>query len=154
MQTWLGSIPLEPQSDGDLGDRLTSVVRNHFAKDSAGPIVLLGGDCPYLSCEMLRSVALALHNAHFVLIPAFDGGYCLLGLGKPFFPVFEGIAWSTESVMDQTRQILRSHGESWIELDTLEDVDDAASWDRALSAFPELASPSYAVARIVEKTFL
>jgi hypothetical protein len=56
--------------------------------------------------------------------------------------------------MEQTRQILRSHGESWIELDTLEDVDDAASWDRALSAFPELASPSYAVARIVEKTFL
>ena len=42
------------------------------------------------------------------------------------------------TVLEETRARLAASGLSWRELETLEDVDDRASWRRAVAAFPQL----------------
>ena len=138
MQSWLGSARRYcPQAEGDLGGRLQFVMHSHFAVSPA-PLVFLGGDCPYLDASLLDEVGALLSQTDAVLIPALDGGYCLLGLRRPAEHIFNAIAWSTDTVADETRRRLRDGGFGWKELPALEDVDDEASWARAKLAFPDL----------------
>ncbi len=138
MRNWLGGRPSYfPQVDGSLGDRLNAAMTHHFAH-SEQHLVLLGGDCPYLTQDRLENAAKLLTTTDAVIVPAADGGYCLLGLRAPHPCVFEDIDWSTARVANQTRARLRTTGTQWLELPDLEDVDDLDSWQRATTAFPEL----------------
>lgn len=138
MQNWLGAAhSYYPQADGDLGSRLGFAMRSHFGASQA-PLVFLGGDCPYLATSLLGEVSALLSETDAVLIPALDGGYCLLALRRPAERIFSGIAWSTETVAEETRRRLRGEGIAWKELPALEDVDDEASWARATLTLPEL----------------
>jgi uncharacterized protein len=138
MRNWLGSAHSYcPQPDGDLGRRLGFAMHAHFAR-SRMPLLFLGGDCPYLTASRLREVSMLLIKADAVLIPALDGGYCLLALRRPVERIFSAIAWSTNTVADETRLRLSEEHVEWKELPPLEDVDDEASWARAKLAFPDL----------------
>lgn len=139
MRAWLGgAFAYSSQSEGDLGDRLTTASRQHFA-ESAAPLVFIGGDCPYLTPTVFARLREEIAACGVVLVPAVDGGYCLLALHEARDEVFRNIAWSSTSVLEETRQRLRATGACWRELEPLEDVDDLASWQRAAAAFPELA---------------
>ena len=138
MQQWLGGArDFVPQAEGDLGVRLRAAMERHFA-ESTSPLLFIGGDCPYLSEKVFRQAEATLLRKDAVVVPAEDGGYCLLGLRQPHRRVFEGITWSTGAVLEETRQALREAGLTWEELPALEDVDDGASWKRARRCFPEL----------------
>jgi rSAM/selenodomain-associated transferase 1 len=138
MRSWLGkAYSYWPQADGDLGRRLSSAMHSHFAI-SCTPLVFLGGDCPYLTTPRLGEVAALLRETGVVLVPAIDGGYCLLALRRPLERLFSGIPWGTVAVADETRQRLREERIAWKELPPLEDVDDELSWARAKVAFPDL----------------
>lgn len=138
MRAWLGDEhQYSAQTEGDLGERLAAATAQHFER-SGGPLVILGGDCPYLSRERLIAAAVALESADAVVVPARDGGYCLLALRRAELDVFRSITWSTDAVLAQTRQRLRERGLTATELETAEDVDDGASWQRARQAFPQL----------------
>jgi glycosyltransferase A (GT-A) superfamily protein (DUF2064 family) len=76
-----------------------------------------------------------------VFSPTEDGGYALIGLTRCDERLFEGIAWSTPRVMDETRARLRGLGWRWRELDTLWDVDRPADYER-LVASALLENPS------------
>ena len=54
-----------------------------------------------------------------VLGPADDGGYYLLGLKAPHAAMFRDIAWSTETVADETRARAREIGLDLVELAAL-----------------------------------
>ncbi len=139
MREWLGDAhDYSAQSNGDLGARLSAAMLAHFTRNFA-PLVFIGGDCPYLSEGTFRQVAKLL-NYDAVIVPADDGGYCLLALRSTQPELFREIAWSTASVLQETRDRLRGAGLKWRELDAVEDVDDAASWLRAVAAFPHLES--------------
>lgn len=139
MRAWLGGrSAFSAQREGDLGARLTDAAARHFLQSGA-PLVLLGGDCPGLTADRLQEVAEVLRTHHVVVVPAVDGGYCLLALRAPCANLFRDISWSTAAVLEQTRARIAESGLSCCELEALEDVDDAASWRRALAAFPELA---------------
>jgi hypothetical protein len=73
-----------------------------------------------------------------VLAPAADGGYCLLAMKRYEPALFQGIAWSTDRVSSQTQEAGRRQGLSIQLLPEMEDVDDAASWERALAHVPGL----------------
>jgi len=66
------------------------------------------------------------------IIGADDGGYCLIGLQRPHWRVFEEIAWSTGAVLAQTLQraaelrLLVLQTPSWY------DIDDAGSLRRLI----------------------
>lgn len=118
------------QPGGDLGHRMTTALLQHFAQRRHTPLLIIGTDCPALTPGHLQQAADALQGADVVLIPAEDGGYVLVGFRRPVPEVFSQVAWSTPQVLAQTRERLRAVGASWVELETLWDVDEPADWLR------------------------
>jgi uncharacterized protein len=118
-------VTLARQPDGDLGARM------HAAAGAAtGPVLIIGTDCPALTVDHLHRAAATLRSHDVVVIPAEDGGYVLIGMRRPQAKLFSGIAWGTASVMDETRQRLRSLTLSWRELPPLWDVDTPKDVER------------------------
>lgn len=131
LSTWLGTrATYRPQPDGDLGARLIHASALAFA-DGAESVVLLGGDCPGQNRAFFQASEEALATHDLVIGPARDGGYTLLAAKTLHHALFEGIAWSTPRVLDQTLMRALSLGLRVALLEVLEDVDDAASWERA-----------------------
>ena len=126
-------VTLARQPDGDLGERMLAAV-------AAGPgaALVIGTDCPALTVTHLRAAAAALRRHDAVLIPTDDGGYVLIGMRAPQPALFSDMAWSTSSVMQETRQRLRANALAWHELDTLWDVDTPADLDRLRREHPQL----------------
>ncbi|MFM9879936.1 MAG: TIGR04282 family arsenosugar biosynthesis glycosyltransferase [Burkholderiaceae bacterium] len=102
---WLG-VPLpagigcSAQGDGDLGARLSRASQR--ALQTATAVLLIGTDCPALDASALREAALQLARHDAVLIPATDGGYCLLGFKQHHASLFEAMPWSTAVVAQET----------------------------------------------------
>ncbi|NMQ29199.1 glycosyltransferase [Candidatus Accumulibacter phosphatis] len=123
-------IECREQFGDDLGARMAAAFAAH-----AGPLLLIGTDCPALQSEHLAAAARALSDEQAggndaVFIPAEDGGYVLLGLRCPQPGLFEGVDWGSERVMAQTRQRLLALGLRWCELPALWDVDRPADLTR------------------------
>ena len=112
------------QGDGDLGQRMARALARPLAEGRRA--LLIGTDAPALDAHYLRQTCLALDHADAVFGPAFDGGYALVGLRRPVQGLFDGMAWSTDAVMAQTRRRLTKAGASWAELPMLYDVDEPA----------------------------
>ena len=128
------------QPDSDLGARMQAATAA-----SPGPVLLVGTDCPALTAAHLQAAASALRQgADAVFIPAEDGGYVLVGLQQLRPGLFQGIDWSTERVMAQTRQRAGALGLALCELAPLWDVDTPTDLARlaTLPDFAALATPS------------
>jgi glycosyltransferase A (GT-A) superfamily protein (DUF2064 family) len=65
-----------------------------------------------------------------VLGPSDDGGYYLIGMKREHPELFQRIDWSTERVLDQTRQRAQEIKVDVSLLPTGYDIDDAASLRR------------------------
>jgi rSAM/selenodomain-associated transferase 1 len=118
------------QAAGGLGERMGQAFQDHFAQQPGLPLLLVGTDCPALAPGHLQQAARALQDHDVVLIPAEDGGYVLIGMRRWVPQALQGITWSTDQVLLQTRQRLQACGASWFELDKLWDVDEPADWER------------------------
>src|SRR5262245_10806489 len=113
------SLHLARQPEGDLGARMQAA----FAQ-AGGPTLVIGTDCPMLNTAHLCDAAAVLRDgSDAVIFPAEDGGYALIGLARPVPELFTNMAWSTDSVMLETRHRLRHRGLSWREPAQLWDVD-------------------------------
>ncbi len=121
-------LDLRRQPEVDLGRRMA-----HAFAEAGGPLLLIGTDCPGLSAEHLRVAARALRSGEdAVFITTEDGGYFLVGLRRARPELFEGIEWSTPSVMQQTRDRMTAPGLRWREVARLWDVDraeDVIRWE-------------------------
>ncbi len=130
VRSWLPPVDaVWPQGSGDLGARMQRAVTRAFGLGYRG-VCLLGTDCPAVDAAAVTEVFAALDAHDAALGPAHDGGYWTLGLAREL-PVFEGMAWSTETVADETRARLRVCGARWAELAEARDldtVDDLAFW--------------------------
>lgn len=126
-------IRLARQAGDDLGNRMLA------AFDGGGPVLVIGSDCPSLTPRHLRDAADALHGSDVVLIPAEDGGYVLIGAHAPYSELFTGIAWSTETVLAETRKRISALGLNAIELRPLWDVDSESDLARMERELPALA---------------
>jgi uncharacterized protein len=120
---WAG-MHLSAQGDGDLGDRMNRALARHLAQ--ADRALVIGTDAPALDAAMLRRAAAALDDADAVFAPALDGGYALIGLRRAAPMLFSGMAWSTSTVMAETRERLRAAGLHHIELPPVADIDEPA----------------------------
>ena len=126
VRAWLGEGPLYlPQAAGGLGERMAAAFRAAFAS-GARRAVIVGSDLPALSPDLLRRALAALERRDAVVGPARDGGYYLLGLTRMREELFEGIEWSTPSVLPATLSRLRRAGVEPVLLEELADVDRAA----------------------------
>jgi uncharacterized protein len=123
-------VALAVQPEGGLGARMIAALAA-----ASGPAIVVGTDCPALTAEHLRVAARVLVDGiDAVIIPVDDGGYGLIGMQRPQPALFEGITWSTPSVMAETRRCLSRLGLSWREPARLWDVDRPADLDRLASA--------------------
>jgi len=123
-------VALAAQPEGDLGARMMAAV-----EAARGPALVVGTDCPALTPEHLRAAARALVDGiDVVIIPVDDGGYGLIGMQRPQPALFEGMIWSTSSVMAETRRRLSRLGLSWREPARLWDIDRPADLDRLAGA--------------------
>ena len=118
---------LLPQRGPDLGSRMKWAMQDAF-EQGAQEVLLTGTDLPTLPRAYLAE-ALKLVKAHDVVLgPTADGGYYLIGLRKMVPVLFEGIAWSTASVLAETKKKIEQAGLSLgllpecRDLDTLEDL--------------------------------
>ncbi|MFI5015585.1 MAG: TIGR04282 family arsenosugar biosynthesis glycosyltransferase [Hyphomicrobiales bacterium] len=113
------AVALRAQLPGDLGRRMLAAF-----EAQRGHLLLIGSDCPMLTPELLRLCASELERGlDAVFLPAEDGGYALIGLARPVASLFNGVGWSTERVMEETRARLRAAALSWSEPAIVWDVD-------------------------------
>jgi rSAM/selenodomain-associated transferase 1 len=131
MQAWLGSsITYKKQSEGDIGNRMAAAFQAAF-KGGMNSVVLIGIDCPDLNAKLMSEAFQALNHHDLVLGPARDGGYYLIGLNKLIPELFRDINWSTEVVLQQTKNIAHKLDLAVAYLPTLSDIDrpeDLSVW--------------------------
>ncbi|MHC4571108.1 MAG: TIGR04282 family arsenosugar biosynthesis glycosyltransferase [Planctomycetota bacterium] len=127
---WLGQqYSYLPQCGENLGERMKNAFLNTF-NDNFSRIVIIGSDSPDLSADLLRQAFQVLESHDAVIGPASDGGYYLLGFSKKVFlpEAFDNISWSTDSVFEQTVNVLNQHRRKiyflpqWYDVDTLDDL--------------------------------
>ena len=122
-------VRLVPQSGADLGERLSAAC--HWALSSGFRAVMIrNSDSPDLPGELVRQAGdlLRTGQTQVVLGPAPDGGYYLVGLAVPPGNLFQGIAWSTATVLDETLSRIRGRGLAlhllppWADIDGFSDL--------------------------------
>ena len=127
-----GEIDMPAGVDG-FGRSLLHATRA-LAERGYGAVCVLNSDSPTLPTTLLREAALALLSPgeRVVLGAAEDGGYYLLGMQAAHADLYREIAWSTETVADQTRARAAGLGLPVLELTEWYDVDDRAALGRLL----------------------
>lgn len=113
----------------NFGDCLLHAIRQILGRGH-GSAVVLNADSPNLPTALLVETAeiLARPGDRAVLGPSTDGGYYLLGLKAPHQRLFEGIAWSTACVAEQTLARAKEIGldvevlPAWYDVDDIEDL--------------------------------
>jgi len=117
------------QAGADLGERLFLALRR--AGRSYDSLAAIGTDDPGLSRRRIEEAFDELDaGADVVLGPARDGGYYLIAMrnGVVKRPLFSGIQWGTEHVLEQTVERCRAGRltvhmlPSEADVDTIEDV--------------------------------
>jgi len=109
VKNWLGrEYRYIPQNGKDLGERMRNGFIDGFAMGHKR-VVLMGSDIPDLPMKYIVEAFKSLKAMDAVIGPAYDGGYYLIGFkDKTFSPqVFEGIAWETKNVFDETMKKLK-----------------------------------------------
>jgi hypothetical protein len=112
------------QGVGDLGVRMERALNRWLSFQ--GRVLLIGTDAPALDAAVLRAAALALDDHDAVFVPAFDGGYVLVGLRRIGAPIFSEMTWSASTVMAHTRERLVRAGWRHQELSAMADIDEPA----------------------------
>jgi hypothetical protein len=126
---------LAGQGDGDLGTRMVRALNHGLAQAPAA--LVMGTDAPALDAAVLHAAATTLLAHDSVLVPAFDGGFVLLGVRRPCpSGLFDGLAWSHEQVLRDTLARLRAHGFAPALLDTLHDIDTPDDLQHLPSGWP------------------
>lgn len=85
--------------NGDLGDRQSHVY--HELLKSYDAVMLIGGDAPQLSSDIIKQAMTILETQDFVIGPADDGGYYLLGGRKKIdAKVWSETPWSDKKTLE------------------------------------------------------
>ncbi len=99
---------LLPQRGQGFGERLALAAEDLF-RCGFGAVCLIDSDSPTVPPNSFANAVelLSKLDDRIVLGPSDDGGYYLIGLKQNHRQVFERIDWSTERVLDQTKQRAR-----------------------------------------------
>ncbi len=123
---WPRGVQRIVQGAGDLGQRMIRALRTAGAR----PAVVIGSDIPDITTAHIRSAFAALGGAPFVLGPASDGGYWLIGARHPQrlrAGALDGVRWSSPLAMKDTIARL---GTVAVLTTVLDDIDDGAAYRR------------------------
>lgn len=145
---WI-DLPQLPQGSGSLGERMARVYaqlrRTHHAA------ILIGADAPQLTAHALQRAAVWLSGveSRLAIGRAADGGFWLFGGNASL----DGEAWTRVgySAADTAAQFMRAMHDSgtWLELETLHDLDTADDIPHVRTGLAALAAPTPAQVRLL-----
>jgi rSAM/selenodomain-associated transferase 1 len=115
------------QEGEDLGARMAQAFER-LTREKIRKKVIIGTDSPHLPLHFIQSAFEHLEKTPVILGPSRDGGYYLLGLSGDPPSLFDGIAWSTDSVLKSTIRRLEDKNipfkllPEWYDIDQFEDL--------------------------------
>jgi hypothetical protein len=121
------------QKGSDLGTRMFNATRDLLATSTDGAIII-GSDCLDIAPGHLLQAARELADHELVLLPAFDGGYALIGCTNVDPELFRDISWSSDQVLTQTLSRAEKLDYRVSLLETVRDIDTLQD----LEEYPEL----------------
>lgn len=114
------------QKGEDLGERMRQAFKEQFHLKYQN-VVIVGSDLFDLKAEHMNQAFKALEQNDFVIGPAKDGGYYLLGMKVLLPAVFLNKEWSSPNVFSATIEDFRSYNFEILEIlndiDTFEDLE-------------------------------
>ena len=116
------------QRGADLGERMLNAFLEAFKTHSK--VVIIGSDCASLKPEIIQEAFHQLDHFPFVIGPATDGGYYLLGMTEAESTLFNHMEWSTETVLSTTLNRIRNLGKTYYLLPELSDIDYEEDWEK------------------------
>lgn len=102
------------QQGNDLGERMQHAFEDGF-RSGYQNIIIIGSDLFDLCMNDIQKAFSLLKDNDFVLGPAEDGGYYLLGMKKMLPQLFQHKKWGTASVFQETVKDLREEGVAYLE---------------------------------------
>ncbi|HWW60062.1 MAG TPA: DUF2064 domain-containing protein [Thermoanaerobaculia bacterium] len=122
-----GGHAVAMQTGTTLGDRLAMAFSERFFFHRTQSIIAIGVDDPSITRALLDHAFALLDSVEWVLGPATDGGYYLIGCRAASFnvDVFRDIEWSTPSVLPATLQKIRAWSATLARLPEHRDIDVA-----------------------------
>lgn len=124
------------QTGHDLGERMKNAFSEIFAMGYE-KAVIIGSDMFDMDLNNLTQAFEVLQTEDYVLGPATDGGYYLLGMKKPNAEIFQNKAWGSNTVLKSTLEDLKN--ENYIllpeknDIDTYEDIKNVEVFHQFLS---------------------
>jgi glycosyltransferase A (GT-A) superfamily protein (DUF2064 family) len=131
-----GDRVLAMQTGATLSERLAMAFSERFFFQRTLKIVAIGVDDPTLPRALVDDAFLLLDSCEWVVGPAVDGGYYLIGCRGTMFDVevFTGIEWGTSSVLAATLERIASIGATVALLPERRDIDVAEDLDALAEA--------------------
>ena len=119
---------------GDLGARMSNAFKQVF-EFGFGNVVLIGSDLPALPLITFERAYASLQKSDCDLVfgPSEDGGYYLVGMGRPIFDIFQDIVWSRNDVLARSVEKLAELGVNYELLNYSYDIDTLDDLKRLLS---------------------
>ena len=137
------AVKLCCQEGEDLGQCMQNALASTLSRYAFA--VIVGSDCPVLTTDLLNRAYLQLQSGMDALLgPSEDGGYYLFGLRRYTPPLFAGIDWGGNNVVEMTYKQLAALGWHWNALDTLWDVDRPEDMEKLKTLWPDLVQEFYA----------
>jgi hypothetical protein len=120
------------QTGQGLGDRLSMAFSERFFFHRTKKIVAIGVDDPAITRELVDHAFALLDSCEYVLGPAIDGGYYLIGCRAATFDpfVFQDIDWGTSTVFADTMRRIADIQRTVAVLPERYDIDTAADLER------------------------
>ncbi len=113
------------QIEGNLGQKMETAADWAFNK-GAKNVVIIGTDCPKITKKHIEEAFAQLKHNAFVIGPAFDGGYYLIGMRVFRYEIFKNIIWSGNLVLSDTLKAINKMVKTVYLLEPLPDIDTQA----------------------------
>jgi len=115
------------QQGEDLGERMGNAFRSGF-ESGFEKIIIIGSDMYDLNTADLKNAFKILNDSDYVVGPAQDGGYYLLGMKVFDENLFKAKLWGTETVLQHTLNDLKNKKVELLEtkndIDVYEDIEN------------------------------
>lgn len=96
---------LVEQEGSDLGERMLNCLEILLVKHEG--VIILGTDVPVIDLEAIQEAVQAVKEWDVVVGPSKDGGYYAFGAKQVKPGLFDGVSWSSNSVLDITLENCR-----------------------------------------------
>ena len=111
------------QNDETLGDRMRLAIKK-AKEEGIDAVIIIGTDIPFFTYEHFVDSFDAIIEKDLVIIPAYDGGYCLIGMKEDNPLIFPGnMKWGEANVLERTLKLAKKARMKTVIMNPMHDID-------------------------------